>query len=258
MLQQPQLLKQLNWANPNNGNDNDVLGAPSPTHDYIIEAVDERFDVRYHNRFTEESGRTPDFETLETAQIWVQVKHAEEKILEWCVPYHKGPLARCSEWFIVANPEPVLENVVVQVGVHCEEVAEMFDAMKESDAAAAVRAVAKRYKASNPAAMQEMADILLDDARLDEFADAIVDQAVTGNGTLTNMGVNIYKLLVRVNESNFSKFVDGKAVRETPNGKIQKGPDYFPPNLTEYIELSGDALLASLEPYKETTDVKDS
>lgn len=247
---QPKLLKPLKWTNPNNGNENDMSFTPSPTHDYTIEAVGERFDVRYHNRFTEVSDRTPDFDTLEAAQIWVGDTHAEEKILEWCVPYPQSTLARCSEWFMVANPNPVLENVVVQLGVHCEEVAEMFDVMGEKDAAAAVRAVAKKYKASAPEAMQEMADILLDEARTDGFTDAIIDQAVTGNGTLTNMGVDIEILLTRVNESNFSKFVEGKAVRETPNGKIQKGPDYFEPNLCDYIELSGEALLESLEPYK--------
>lgn len=247
----PKLLKPLNWTKPNNDNDNDILGAPSPTHDYIVEAVGNRFDVRYHNRFTTESDRNPDFKTLEAAQSWVQDKHAEEKIREWCLPFVPGPLERCAEWFTTANPEPVLENVVVQQGVHCEEVAEMFDSMGENKLAAEVRKVAKRYKAADSEAMVEMAHILNTEVRLDEYVDSLIDQIVTLTGDLSNMGVDGPALLARVNASNFSKFVEGKPVRLTPNGKIQKGPDYFKPELSKHIKLSGDKLLEELSEYND-------
>lgn len=246
-----QLLKPLKWNKPENDNENDILGAPSPTHDYIVEVVNDRFDVRYHNRFTGESDRNPDFKTLEEAQIWVQDKHAEEKVREWCLPYVKGPLERCVEWFTTANPEPVLENVVVQQGVHCEEVAEMFDSMGENKLAADVRKVAARYKSADSEAMVEMAHILNNEVRLDEYVDSLIDQLVTLAGDLSNMGVDGSALLARVNASNFSKFVDGKPVRLTPNGKIQKGPDYFKPDLSNYIELSGDKLLEELKDYND-------
>lgn len=243
------ILRDLKWINPESENPNDISFTLSPTHDYTIERTDTGVDVRTYNRITGRSGRVPDFDTCEDVQAWVENIHAEEKIQEWCNPPEITATAKCCQWFEVANPEPVLENVVVQTGVHCEEVAEMFDALGEDNAAKVVREVAARYKDSDPQAVETMADILLNMARLDAFTDSMLDQVVTSNGSMSNMGIGPEKLLKRVNASNFSKFVDGKAVRLTPNGKIQKGPDAFKPELFKYLEITGDKLLESLKPY---------
>ena len=247
-IEKQNILLPLAWAPNKNKNPNDLEDCKSPIHDYILEADDDRFIVRYHNRITGESDNNPDFKTIQEAKKWVQNTHAERKIGEWVRPIQSS-IERCAEWFQVANPKPVLTNVVVQNGVHLEEMAEMLEALNEPEAAALVHKIAARYKAASADAMETMAEILNDEELTDKWADSMVDQIVTATGTLTNATINAETLLVRVNESNFSKFVDGKPVRVTENGKIMKGPHYFEPELSDYIEITGEELLKELATY---------
>ena len=66
-----------------------------------------------------------------------------------------------------------------------------------------------------------------------ELLDALCDQIVTAVGVAHMFGMNIEGAMDEVNRSNFSKFVDGKPVFNE-HGKIIKGPNYTPPDLTGF------------------------
>lgn len=67
-----------------------------------------------------------------------------------------------------------------------------------------------------------------------ELLDALCDQIVTAVGVAHMFGMNIEGALTEVNRSNWSKFVNEAPVFDE-NGKIAKGPDYTPPDLTEFL-----------------------
>lgn len=124
------------------------------------------------------------------------------------------------DWFDEAVPSPTDANKSVQIGCHFEEVAEMMTAMGiNSDQ---MELIATKYKKR-----------LLDTPEIDrkEVLDALCDQIVTAVGIAHMYGLNITDGIREVNRSNWSKFVNGKAVFDE-NGKIKKGPDYTPPDLT--------------------------
>lgn len=62
------------------------------------------------------------------------------------------------------------------------------------------------------------------------FADSVGDQVVTVIGAAYCADMKGHEICTRVDQSNWSKFVDGKPVF-FPNGKIAKSEGYRPPNL---------------------------
>lgn len=64
-----------------------------------------------------------------------------------------------------------------------------------------------------------------------EALDAIVDIEVVNTGTAVTFGFDSPEGFKRVMDSNFSKFVDGKAIKNAA-GKIMKGPNYKEPDLS--------------------------
>ena len=67
-----------------------------------------------------------------------------------------------------------------------------------------------------------------------ELLDALCDQIITAIGVAHMFGMNIEGALTEINRSNWSKFVNEAPVFDE-NGKITKGPDYTPPDLTEFL-----------------------
>lgn len=66
-----------------------------------------------------------------------------------------------------------------------------------------------------------------------ELLDSLCDQIVTAIGVAHMMGFDIESALNEVNRSNWSKFIDGKAVFDE-NGKIAKPDTYSKPDLTSF------------------------
>lgn len=132
-------------------------------------------------------------------------------------------------WFVEAVPNPTARSLTVQIAVHAEEVAEMFTATTSDDEDTAAL-IAEVILALETLSAQLKAGATIKVTDRQEFLDGLTDQIVTavGCGHMTKM--DVAEALNRVNASNFSKFVDGKAVFDE-NGKIKKGPDYFRPNL---------------------------
>lgn len=136
------------------------------------------------------------------------------------------------QWFEIAVPNPTAENVSVQYGCHLEEVAEMLDATGDPLEKISMEHLANQYKTNNT--VHSIALNIISDIKKIELLDSLCDQIVTAVGVAHMMGMDIEGALKEVNDSNMSKFEDGKAVFNE-NGKIKKGKYYRKPDLTPFI-----------------------
>lgn len=135
------------------------------------------------------------------------------------------------EWFKAAKPNPSTTDVCVQIGCHYEEVSEM-SAVLYDDVRFSLAATALLYK-KNRSRYIGVLEELSADARV-ELLDALCDQVVTAVGVAYMMGMDIEGALAEVNRSNWSKFEGGVPVFNE-QGKIAKGVEYTPPELSDYI-----------------------
>ena len=132
------------------------------------------------------------------------------------------------EWFKAAKPNPSTADVCLQIGCHYEEVAEMSAALGDDDGAHELAATALAYKMNHIWYLGANAN-----ARV-ELLDALCDQIITAVGVAYMMGMDIEGALAEVNRSNWSKFENGVPVFNE-YGKIAKGAEYTPPELSDYI-----------------------
>lgn len=136
------------------------------------------------------------------------------------------------DWFKEAKPEPTAKDVAVQIGCHFEEVSEMCEALYINETDIVLQDEAnwfKSRKATNTTVQ------MVQDFNKQELLDSLCDQVVTAIGVGYMMGFDIIGALNEVNNSNWSKFENGKAIFDE-NGKIKKGVNYFKPDLTKFIK----------------------
>ena len=172
------------------------------------------------------------FKTLDQGKEWAFNHHCE-KLSKWLNP---DPLTDTVNWFKEAKPEPTHDDVIAQMACHFEEVDEMIDSTNIhpfTNHLYEVRRNCKQIRDNNLSS-----DCISKGDNL-ELLDALADQIVTAVGVAYMMGFDIIGALTEVNASNWSKFVDGKAVTDE-NGKIIKGSDYFKPQLEKYLGGSND------------------
>ena len=131
------------------------------------------------------------------------------------------------EWFKAAKPNPSTADACVQISCHYEEVSEM-SAVLYDNVRFGLAATALAYKMNHIWYLGDSAD-----ARV-ELLDALCDQVVTAVGVAYMMGMDIEGALAEVNRSNWSKFEGGVPVFNE-QGKIAKGVQYTPPELSDYI-----------------------
>lgn len=155
--------------------------------------------------------------------------------------HHHDTISQIKNWFETAIPDPTDENLHLQVGVHIEEVAEMFAALfpiatsqKMSETMEFVHNVLeytqKRLKSHEQDAKLDFTDI-----NREEMLDALCDQIVTAVGLAHMMKLDILGGLKEVANSNDSKFdADGLPIFDRQL-KIQKGPSYFRADLSKYV-----------------------
>ena len=137
-------------------------------------------------------------------------------------------LQRTKQWFELAVPTPTDKNKLVQIGVCVEEIAEMFTAIGADPIAAPLDNLATVFKTGESATGL----VTIDDLSIDrkELLDALCDIIVTAVGIGHMLNIDVVTAYTRVNDSNWSKFVNGTPVFDA-NGKIQKGSNYTKPNL---------------------------
>lgn len=136
------------------------------------------------------------------------------------------------EWFKAAKPKPTVKDAWVQIGCHYEEVAEMADALWDEELMKSADNTVDNYKDTEDCFMYFLED--LSESQRIQLLDAICDQIVTAVGVAYMMGMDIEGALAEVNRSNWSKFEGGVPVFNE-QGKIAKGVQYTPPELSDYI-----------------------
>lgn len=136
------------------------------------------------------------------------------------------------EWFKAAKPKPTVKDAWVQIGCHYEEVAEMADALWDKEVLESAENAADNYKDAADCFICFLED--LSESQRIQLLDAICDQIVTAVGVAYMMGMDIEGALAEVNRSNWSKFEGGVPVFNE-QGKIAKGAQYTPPELSDYI-----------------------
>ena len=139
------------------------------------------------------------------------------------------------KWFELAKPNPTSEDLCVQIGCHYEEVAEMAEAI--GDDLNVINDLASEYKSKDASALFFTENLKIKGNAVDlrtELLDSLCDQIVTAIGVAHMLDFDILGALNEVNNSNYSKFEDGKPVFNE-QGKIAKGKDYFAPDLEKFI-----------------------
>lgn len=146
----------------------------------------------------------------------------------------KCQVQRILSWFDEAKPEPNEKDFSVQLGVHLEEIVEMLDCFttKNAEVATALGNATHCLNILSESLKANEGFITIDDPL--EFLDSLNDQVVTAVGTAKFAGYDFLGSIKEVNDSNYSKFVDGKAVFNE-QGKIAKGPAYFKPDLKPFL-----------------------
>jgi len=139
------------------------------------------------------------------------------------------------KWFELAKPNPSIEDACVQIGCHYEEVAEMAECLNDK-VFEKINITSSMYKSKEVSHLitAEDAKVFNLDVDRSELLDSLCDQIVTAIGVAHMLDFDIEGALNEVNNSNYSKFENGKPVFNE-QGKIAKGKDYFAPNLEKFI-----------------------
>ena len=135
------------------------------------------------------------------------------------------------EWFKAAKPNPSTVDACVQIGCHYEEVSEMSSVLYD-DVEHSLASTARNYQMHSRGYLGAVEELSADERV--ELLDALCDQIVTAVGVAYMMGMDIEGALAEVNRSNWSKFEGGVPVFNA-RGKIAKGAEYTPPELSDYI-----------------------
>lgn len=142
-----------------------------------------------------------------------------------------------SDWFNTAKPNPTNQNIIQQIAYHCEEFAEMLDAIHCDFMSEQVKKL--KLELLKVAESETESDNFM--ATTDKLAllDSLADQVVTSIGVATYAKMDIGGAINEVNRSNYSKFevVDNSKFVPVINeqGKIVRGKNYFKPNLEPFL-----------------------
>lgn len=147
----------------------------------------------------------------------------------------KNTVASVYNWFEKARPNVDFNDIMVQAGCHFEEITEMLEEMQGQcstssrairDARLAVSKLAHLLK-NGGAKFMVKNDVA--------FLDSLGDQFVTGVGVGQSMKYDVVPAYMEIDRSNWSKFDENGNPVFHPNGKIDKHPNYTPPQLNDFI-----------------------
>ena len=83
--------------------------------------------------------------------------------------------------------------------------------------------------------LEELQDAIKDRNML-EIADALTDILYVTYGAGHAFGIDLDKCFNEVQESNMSKLGENNTPIYNENGKVMKGPNYFKPNLNQFLK----------------------
>jgi len=170
---------------------------------------------------------------MNTIRQTISIKHQDAP--------SSNQISQIKRWFETAVPVPETINVNTQIGVHLEEVGEMLETFQEAALNQdtieqmgffrdVINHAQKRFKSQPPG-------FRLDLSTLDRKAllDSLCDQIVTAVGIAHMFEMDIEGGLQEVANSNDSKFNPDGTPIFNDHRKIMKGPDYFKPDLTNFV-----------------------
>lgn len=144
-------------------------------------------------------------------------------------------LQSIARWHQEARPTPDNKQFTKQLGCHIEEFVEMLRTLQVLTATGEVIADLKKLQLT--ALLEQLATEMKEGTIIaaitdrKEFTDSLGDQIVTAVGAGYTAGIDVVEATHRINESNWSKFVNGKPVFNE-HGKIAKPDTYTPADLT--------------------------
>lgn len=153
---------------------------------------------------------------------------------------HDSDLRSTVAFFSKAYPAPLSANFHTQLGVHFEEISEMVEELKGNDRltqALLTQVLVSTTALANHLKGNDGAITILDRVG---FLDGLCDQVVTATGTGYMAQMDIAGGFGEVNRSNLSKFGDNGEPILDNNRKMQKGPNYFKPNLKAFVSVCSD------------------
>ncbi len=133
------------------------------------------------------------------------------------------------KWQAAARPNPDADALRVSLGVHLEEIAEMLDTLAANPTAERSFIDLKIYVKGFAEGLKR-GEVTMGITDRKEFLDSLADQVVTAVGVGHCANMDVPAACERVDNSNWTKAVDGKFIRDT-HGKIMKPTSYVPPDL---------------------------
>ncbi len=133
-------------------------------------------------------------------------------------------LLRTFNWQSKITQTPTDKTKMVAIGCMIEEIAETYKAMSLIDESKKQEILGTEFKTGK----KPYTDLAIDRCLL---LDGLCDIIVTCIGVAYMFDLDINTAIARINDSNYSKFVDGVPVFDD-NGKVKKGPNYIPPDLS--------------------------
>lgn len=196
----------------------------------VQSAVQAMYPDMWHRIYTEQEAASLLSSIYRNAQ-WIPYG----TVCKFTNEVHQVSLKPITEWFKIAKPEPLNgfpeKWLTTQLAAHFEEIAEMLEGLYGNDmpdvaieAYNAISALSDYLYSSSEFTINNKVGVL----------DALADQIVTATGVAYFSKFKLDEALTEVNNSNFSKFVDGKPILNE-NGKIIKGKHYFKPRLDDYV-----------------------
>lgn len=134
-------------------------------------------------------------------------------------------LLRTLNWQSKITQTPTDKTKMVAIGCMIEEIAETYNALSLIDESKTQESLGVSFKTGE----KSYADLVIDRRSL---LDGLCDIVVTCVGVACMFDLDINTAIARINDSNYSKFVDGVPIFDD-NGKVKKGPNYIPPDLTD-------------------------
>lgn len=155
-----------------------------------------------------------------------KIKNAQDSIMEF--------MKACEQEVRETPSVPSKEAVYLRANLTLEECTEFIEALftGESRKLPYTKMVIVSLKAAMSALElgAKHQDFNPADVDMKEVLDAITDIEYVNIGAANTFGFDLEKSFNIVHDSNMSKLVDGKAVKNE-FGKVIKGPNYYPPNL---------------------------
>jgi predicted HAD superfamily Cof-like phosphohydrolase len=129
--------------------------------------------------------------------------------------------------------KPTPDRSLLRARLLVEEVVELLHAMGAKDPESLIDKLMDSK--NDPTIKIEAGDEFTDEVDMPGCAHELADVVVVALGTADSMGIKLSPCFDEIMDSNMTKLgPDGKPLRRS-DGKLEKGPNYRKPNLTQHL-----------------------